>query len=454
MLTSAKTYSHSVSTGTEVVTQSAVACEANVPTKTSSVGPDHQLYSDQSSFVNWLSENSRSRRTQTTTQTLAEMEVQTEEQEGLKEPKETAEIGTDPIITSDPSNSSLGGSIGAISSSDSGPLSLPDTQVNKPGEPREFDPFFNDENEIIYLFRSKSTDPEDTHDSEGEGEMRTLICKETRDVAIGPDDERDIEEEAIKVIQELMQSHPDDYERILGLHRYDQEQETPLDSDKSEPDSDPKAVISAADAVTYSKDFGSSQECPLMTDIEERYELPDVLIEECIALSVDLANTETPQVPKQLKREWFAVSSKPNSSALVVDDFLSCAAECATKSILSHIINAFDLNGNCALHYAISHSNLDVVSVILKTEQADYNVYNKAGYTPVMLTALVEASGKQDLSPLTRLFKGADLNLQSKKVNRPGSTLQRVCELNQWLNITLGGPNNRLRNPSDETILR
>ena len=68
-----------------------------------------------------------------------------------------------------------------------------------------------------------------------------------------------------------------------------------------------------------------------------------------------------------------------------------------------------------------------ILSVILKTDAADYNVYNKAGYTPVMLTALVEAGGKQDLTPLTRLFKGADLDLQSKKVIRPGSTLQRVC---------------------------
>ena len=43
----------------------------------------------------------------------------------------------------------------------------------------------------------------------------------------------------------------------------------------------------------------------------------------------------------------------------------------------------------------------------------------KAGYTPVMLTALVDSNEKVDLSPLIRLFKGADLDLQSKKVNRP-----------------------------------
>merc|ERR1712062_541694 len=72
-------------------------------------------------------------------------------------------------------------------------------------------------------------------------------------------------------------------------------------------------------------------------------------------------------------------------------------------------------NGNCALHYAISHANLDVVSAILKTEAADLNIFNKAGYTPVMLTALVDSSGKQDLSPLVRLLKAADLDLQSKK---------------------------------------
>ena len=332
----------------------AVACEASVATTTSCTGPDHQPYTDQSSFVNWLSENSRSRRTQTTL-VSAEVEIQTDQVEIKPERPESKEMGTDPIVTSDPSNSSLGGSMGAISSS-SGPLSLPEGDK---AEPREFDPFFNDENEIIYLFRSKSTDPEE--DSEGEGEMRTLICKETRDIAVGPDG-RDIQEEAIKVIQELMHENPEDFDRILGLQKCyacrDPECETPPDS---EPDSDPKAVISAADGASYSKDFGTSQECPLMTDIEERYELPDNLVEECIQLHTNLVNGVEPQVPKQLKREWFAVSSKPNSSALVVDDFLSGAAECSSKEILSEIINSFDLNGNCALHYAISHSNLDVV---------------------------------------------------------------------------------------------
>ena len=38
-----------------------------------------------------------------------------------------------------------------------------------------------------------------------------------------------------------------------------------------------------------------------------------------------------------------------------------------------------------------------------------------------MLTALVDSNETVDLSPLIRLFKGADLDLQSKKVNRPNA---------------------------------
>ena len=55
----------------------------------------------------------------------------------------------------------------------------------------------------------------------------------------------------------------------------------------------------------------------------------------------------------------------------------SCVAESSSKSVLPFILNTFDLNGNCALHYAISHANLDVVSVILKTEAADLDIFNK-----------------------------------------------------------------------------
>lgn len=187
------------------------------------------------------------------------------------------------------------------------------------------------------------------------------------------------------------------------------------------------STVSDGEPDTYIVHEASTIDYPVMTDIEERYEIPEHLILICHDLGNQIKTGGDAVVDKDLNREWFSVSAKQNSSSSVVEDFLHCVTECATKAALPLIINSFDLNGNCALHYAISHANLDVVSAILRTEAADLNIFNKAGYTPVMLTALVDSSGKQDLTPLVRLFKAADLDLQSKKVNRPGSSKSRVC---------------------------
>ena len=48
------------------------------------------------------------------------------------------------------------------------------------------------------------------------------------------------------------------------------------------------------------------------------------------------------------------------------------------------------LQGNTALHYAVSHCKMDVVNLLLDTGSIDVNKQNKAGYTAVMLAALTQ----------------------------------------------------------------
>jgi ankyrin repeat protein len=152
-----------------------------------------------------------------------------------------------------------------------------------------------------------------------------------------------------------------------------------------------------------------------MTDIEERYELPDGMIDLCIELEKQVQNDpEDFEISKTLKREWFNISSKPNSAVHVVDDFIAAVNEGA-KGAVESIINCFDSNGNCALHYAVSHGNLGIVQCLIQNAHCDLNVFNHAGYTPVMLAALVDSSEKKDLTPLVKLFKKANLNLHAQK---------------------------------------
>lgn len=463
-----KTLSRTTSTSTENKETKSSSTETDNDVTTTACGPDNpKLFTDQSNYVNWYSENSRSRRTQTSFQTQSigtetdaeQSETQTEQLDELNTINSTRiDAGTDPIteLTNDtytqerhlyPSP--------PLHESSSPPISLPEIpirtdQTESRTEPREFDPFVNDENEIIYLFRSKSTDDDEngslSGDSCGEGEMRSLRCKETRDQAIGPDESYEITHqiELKQIIEEFVNENPETVKKLLdACTNMNQSEVSNLNSSNEISGySDESQLTAVVEPDTYTVDYGNQtlndssneesqfplksgdfpQEYPLMTDIEERYELPETLIEACVELDNQVKLLESEQFEEQnvklnkaLKKEWFVVSSKPNSSAMVLEDFLSCVTESSSKAVLPFILNAFDLNGNCALHYAISHANLDVVSVILKTEAANLNIFNKAGYTPVMLTALVDSNEKADLSPLIRLFKGADLDLQSKK---------------------------------------
>ena len=84
------------------------------------------------------------------------------------------------------------------------------------------------------------------------------------------------------------------------------------------------------------------------------------------------------------------------------------------------IVNSYDANGNCALHYAVSHGNMDVVQRLVQCQSVNVDLFNKAGYTASMLAALIDTTAantteKQDLTSLMQLFRRADLNLKSKK---------------------------------------
>ena len=138
------------------------------------------------------------------------------------------DAGTDPIEELAPQRHHF--SPPPLNETSSPPISLPEiNQSEARAEPREFDPFVNDENEIIYLFRSKSTDEEEgdgslSGDSCGEGEMRSLRCKETRDLAIGPDEPIDddiitsnVDDVIMSKVEEFVKNNPEEVKKLLGI---------------------------------------------------------------------------------------------------------------------------------------------------------------------------------------------------------------------------------------------
>lgn len=67
------------------------------------------------------------------------------------------------------------------------------------------------------------------------------------------------------------------------------------------------------------------------------------------------------------------------------------------------------------MHYAVSHGNFDVVSVLLDSKVCNLNRANKAGYTPVMLVALCPILDPTVQMVVQRLFQMGDVNIKASQ---------------------------------------
>ncbi|XP_050452036.1 KN motif and ankyrin repeat domain-containing protein 1 isoform X2 [Cataglyphis hispanica] len=114
-----------------------------------------------------------------------------------------------------------------------------------------------------------------------------------------------------------------------------------------------------------------------------------------------------------IQQEWFKISSTSSANPLDVEDYLDRFEE-YSSTLLEYIVNMTDTSGNTAMHYAVSHGNFDVVSILLDSKVCDINKANIAGYTAVMLAALAEVRNSTHRSVANRLFQLADVNIRAK----------------------------------------
>uniref|UniRef100_A0A1I8EZ70 ANK_REP_REGION domain-containing protein n=1 Tax=Wuchereria bancrofti TaxID=6293 RepID=A0A1I8EZ70_WUCBA len=115
---------------------------------------------------------------------------------------------------------------------------------------------------------------------------------------------------------------------------------------------------------------------------------------------------------KHAKHEWLKTAARKTASAVEVEGFIDFL-EAASDDVLKFVINLADPNENTALHYAISHGNFDVVSVLLDSRVCNLDRANKAGYTPVMLASLCDAFDEVEAAIIHRLFQLGDVNAQA-----------------------------------------
>ncbi|XP_047623678.1 KN motif and ankyrin repeat domain-containing protein 1 isoform X1 [Phacochoerus africanus] len=165
-------------------------------------------------------------------------------------------------------------------------------------------------------------------------------------------------------------------------------------------------------------------ECePEKVEIRERYELSEKMLSACNLLKNNindpkaLTSKDMRFCLNTLQHEWFRVSSQKSAIPAMVGDYIA-AFEAISPDVLRHIINMADGNGNTALHYSVSHSNFEIVKLLLDADVCNVDHQNKAGYTPIMLAALAAVEAEKDMQVVEELFGCGDVNAKASQAGQ------------------------------------
>ncbi|XP_056426450.1 KN motif and ankyrin repeat domain-containing protein 2 isoform X1 [Hyla sarda] len=154
-----------------------------------------------------------------------------------------------------------------------------------------------------------------------------------------------------------------------------------------------------------------------------RVELSNVLISGCVALqkSLDdpaaLTDTEKAAAHEAVTKEWMKIFRQKEVDPAIIRHHLNVFRAMSPR-LLEVIINMADTKGNTAVHYAVSQSNFTVVRQLLDTGLCDVNRQNKAGFTPLMLTALAAFHSAEDIETVTQMLRLGDVNCRASQAGQ------------------------------------
>ncbi|XP_007954173.1 KN motif and ankyrin repeat domain-containing protein 1 [Orycteropus afer afer] len=205
----------------------------------------------------------------------------------------------------------------------------------------------------------------------------------------------------------------------------------PEEEEEDEEDEDTQAVAEGHRAVNVEGCKSARVEAemqvpecePGKVEIRERYELSEKMLSACNLLKNNindpkaLTSKDMRFCLNTLQHEWFRISSQKSAVPAMVGDYIA-AFEAISPDVLRHIINMADGNGNTALHYSVSHSNFEIVKLLLDADVCNVDHQNKAGYTPIMLAALAAVEAEKDMRVVEELFACGDVNAKASQAGQ------------------------------------
>ncbi|XP_057675598.1 KN motif and ankyrin repeat domain-containing protein 1-like [Corythoichthys intestinalis] len=198
----------------------------------------------------------------------------------------------------------------------------------------------------------------------------------------------------------------------------DKSEEADRSSNRKSREADPTPARRLKNTVTCKPSKGSTK-----SQFTKRCRFSEKMMSACQALKTHLSegkrlpSRELRDCLQTVQQEWFSVSSPKSASVESVEDYLS-GFRVISPSLLRHVANMADSNGNTALHYSVSHSNFGVVQKLLDADVCDANKQNKAGYTPIMLAALAAVDRPEDMKVVEQLFDKGDVNAKASQAGQ------------------------------------
>ncbi|XP_073510322.1 KN motif and ankyrin repeat domain-containing protein 2 [Phyllobates terribilis] len=162
---------------------------------------------------------------------------------------------------------------------------------------------------------------------------------------------------------------------------------------------------------------------PAPTSPVPRVELSNVLISGCVALQkylddpAALTEEETAAAHEAIMKEWMKIFRQKEVEPAIIRHHLNVFRAMSPR-LLEVIVNMADPKGNTAVHYAVSQSNFIVVQQLLDTGLCDVNRQNKAGFTPLMLTALAAFRSNEDIETVTQMLRLGDVNCRASQAGQ------------------------------------
>uniref|UniRef100_A0A8C7A7P4 KN motif and ankyrin repeat domain-containing protein 2 n=1 Tax=Neovison vison TaxID=452646 RepID=A0A8C7A7P4_NEOVI len=152
-------------------------------------------------------------------------------------------------------------------------------------------------------------------------------------------------------------------------------------------------------------------------------ELSPDLISACLALEKYLENPNA-LTERELKvayttvlQEWLRLACRSDAHPELVRRHLVTFRAMSAR-LLDYVVNIADSNGNTALHYSVSHANFPVVRQLLDSGVCQVDKQNRAGYSPIMLTALATLKTQDDLETVLQLFRLGNVNAKASQAGQ------------------------------------